>query len=194
MSSEMKVIMERWDRFVVEEGKDDKVKLADIISRLKDIEDSEITAGDLRFLINMLAKDIASGNKLGKELAGAVADAGIDFALGAGGLGIITSGVKLISNVANRAKIKVTKESDLMASLMFVDDEAATKNPILNILNINDAYEGSINPLLNGPFVNFAFEDLESKGLDEVLPRDYGTMLMKQFLEKEQSLKTEPTR
>tara|TARA_R110002126_G_C10200247_1_gene476849 strand:+ start:17 stop:601 length:585 start_codon:yes stop_codon:yes gene_type:complete len=194
MSSEMKVIMERWDRFVVEEGKDDKVKLADIISRLKDIEDSEITAGDLRFLINMLAKDIASGNKLGKELAGAVADAGIDFALGAGGLGIITSGMKLISNVANRAKIKVTKESDLMASLMFVDDEAATKNPILNILNINDAYEGSINPLLNGPFVNFAFEDLESKGLDEVLPRDYGTMLMKQFLEKEQSLKTEPTR
>tara|TARA_R110002126_G_scaffold41349_3_gene120353 strand:+ start:1245 stop:1826 length:582 start_codon:yes stop_codon:yes gene_type:complete len=193
MSDKMKVIMEHWGRFVVEE-KVDKEQLADVITRLKDMEDAEITAGDLKFLINMLGKDIASGNKVGKEIIDAAADAGIGLAADAAGIGILTSGAKLVANVAKRAKIKVQSNADVMASLMFVDDTAATQNPVLNILNINDAYEGSINPLLNGPFVNFAFEDLGGKSDDEKLPKDYGTILMKQFLEEERSLKTEPTR
>jgi len=193
MSKEMKVIMERWDRFVIEE-KVDKEQLADVITRLKDIEDAEITAGDLKFLINMLGKDIASGNKVGKEIIDAAADAGIGLAADAAGIGILISGAKLVANVAKRAKIKVQSNADVMASLMFVDDTAAAQNPVLNILNINDAYEGSINPLLNGPFVNFAFEDLGDKSDDEKLPKDYGTILMKKFLEEERSLKTEPTR
>jgi len=193
MSSEMKVIMENWDRFIISE-RIDKEKLADILTRLKDIDNAEITAGDLKFLINMLGRDIASGNKLGKEIADAAADAGIGLAADAVGLGILTSGGKLAANVAKRAKIKVQSNADVMASLMFVDDTAASQNPVLNILNVNDAYEGSINPLLNGPFVNFAFEDLEGKPDDESLSADYGTILMKQFLEKERSLKTQPTR
>ena len=193
MSNDMKIIMENWDRFIISE-KVDKEKLADILTRLKDMEDGEIKAGDLKFLINMLGRDIASGNKLGKEIVDAAADAGIGIAADAVGLGILTSGAKLVANVGKRAKIKVKSDADVMASLMFVDDTAASQNPVLNILNINDAYEGSINPLLNGPFVNFAFEDLEGKPDDESLPADYGTILMKQFLEKERSLKTEPTR
>jgi len=193
MSNEMKVIMENWDRFIISE-RIDKEKLADILTRLKDIDNAEITAGDLKFLINMLGRDIASGNKLGKEIADAAADAGIGLAADAVGLGILTSGGKLAANVAKRAKIKVQSNADVMASLMFVDDTAAAQNPVLNILNVNDAYEGSINPLLNGPFVNFAFEDLEGKPDGQALPTDYGTILMKQFLEKERSLKTEPTR
>ena len=142
----------------------------------------------------MLGKDIASGNKIGKEIIDAAADAGIGLAADAAGIGILTSGAKLAANVAKRAKIKIQSDADVMASLMFVDDTAATQNPVLNILNVNDAYEGSINPLLNGPFVNFAFEDIGGRGDDEKLPKDYGTILMKRFLEEEQSLKTEPTR
>ena len=103
MSKDMKVIMEHWGRFVVEE-KVDKEQLADVITRLKDIEDSEITAGDLKFLINMLGKDIASGNKIGKEIIDAAADAGIGLAADAAGIGILTSGAKLAANVAKRAK------------------------------------------------------------------------------------------
>tara|TARA_R110000823_G_C15699795_1_gene476345 strand:+ start:74 stop:655 length:582 start_codon:yes stop_codon:yes gene_type:complete len=193
MSKEMKVIMERWDRFVISE-KVDKQRLADILTRLKDMDDGEITAGDLKFLIKMLGRDIAGGNKLGKQFVDAAADASIGIAADSVGLGILTSGAKLAANVAKRAKIKIKSDADVMASLMFVDDMAASKNPVLNILNINDAYEGSINPLLNGPFVSFAFEDLEGRGDDEKLPTDYGTILMKRFLEEEQSLKTEPTR
>ena len=53
MSNEMKVIMERWDRFVISE-KVDKQRLADILTRLKDMDDGEITAGDLKFLIKSI--------------------------------------------------------------------------------------------------------------------------------------------
>ena len=192
MSKEMKVIMERWDRFIIEE-KIDREQLSDIISRLKDIKDAEIKAGDLKFLIKMLGRDIASGNKLGNELKDAAADVGFGLAADAVGLGILASGAKLVANVGKRAKIKVKSDADVMASLMFVDDVAAEKNPVLDILNVHDSYEGSINPLLNGPFVNFAFEDLESKPDDEKIPREYGTILMKRYLEQDRQLKTEPT-
>ena len=195
MSKQMKVIMERWDKFVVFESID-KNKLADIITRLKDIDSAEITAGDLKFLISMLGRDIASGNKLGKELSQAAVDTAVDTAIGkvadVAGYGLLVSGAKLAANVAKRAKIRIKNDADVMASLMFVDDEAANKNAILNILNINDAYEGSINPLLNGPFVLFAYEDLTSKSDNEKIPKDYGTILMKRFLETERGLRTQP--
>ena len=138
MSKEMKVIMERWDRFIIEE-KIDREQLSDIISRLKDIKDAEITAGDLKFLIKMLGRDIASGNKLGNELKDAAADVGIGLAADAVGLGILASGAKLVANVGKRAKIKVKSDADVMASLMFVDDVAAEKNPVLDILNVHDS-------------------------------------------------------
>ena len=138
----MKLIMERWDSFVIQEQVN-KTALSDILTRLKDLDDGEITAGDLKFLITMLGRDIASGNKLGSELKTAAVDAGIGLAADAVGLGILTSGAKLASNVAKRAKIRIQKDADVMASLMFVDDTAADKNPVLDILNVHDAYEGS---------------------------------------------------
>jgi hypothetical protein len=191
--SGMKVIMESWDRYLVEAT--DTGQIADILSRLKSIDDANVTVADLKFLIKYLARDIASGGKLTKDLESMAVEGGLDLGAFLGsvaGVGFLRSGGKLMSSVAKRAKITGQDDATILASLMFVDDAAAAKNPILNAMNIHDAYEGSINPLLNGPFVNFAMEELQRLP-DGILPKTWGTETMQKYLESDFNLQTKPT-
>ncbi|HCY81948.1 MAG TPA: hypothetical protein DHV22_10295 [Xanthomarina gelatinilytica] len=190
----MKTLIENWNKFVNEQETEDD-KIADILSKFKSIQGDNINAGQLKFLIRFIAKDIASGGKLGKQLESAAIDAGVDiasFATGALGFGLVRSGAKLVSNVSKRAKINLKDDAQVIASLMLVDDVAASKNAILNLLNVHDAYEGSINPLLNGPFVSFAMEQLQSLGDDQPIPKDWGTNTMQKYLATDFELQTKP--
>ena len=191
--SEMKVIMESWDRYLVEAT--DMNQIADILSRLKSIDGANVTVADIKFLVKYLARDIASGGKLTKNLESMAVEGGLDVATLLGGLwgiGFLRSSGKLVSNVAKRAKVAGRDDATILASLMFVDDAAAVKNPILSAMNIHDAYEGSINPLLNGPFVNYAMEELQ-KLPDGILPKTWGTETMQKYLDSHFKLQTKPT-
>ena len=190
MSKDMKLIMERWDGFLNEAV--DQEKLADVITKLKSIEGNTPTAGDLKFLVDYIARDIASGNALSKEVSAAAMASGVDLAADLAGVGLVKNASKFLANVAKRAKVKRTDTAGVLASLMFVGDIAATKNPILNIMNVHDAYEGSINPLLNGPFVVYAMEKLNELSDDTVLDSTWGTETMQNFLSDERSLETKP--
>ena len=99
---------------------------------------------------------------------------------------------KLVGAVTKRAKVSLKDDASVLASIMLVDDTAASQNPILDLMNVHDAYEGTINPLLNGPFVAYAMEKLN--GATGVLPDDWGTQVMKSYLADERSLQTKPTR
>tara|TARA_R110002126_G_C10196161_1_gene476427 strand:- start:12 stop:575 length:564 start_codon:yes stop_codon:yes gene_type:complete len=185
--------MEGWREFQLTEEFDID-RISDILTRLRDLDGREdVTAGDIKFLVSVLGRQIATGGKFLKELEKGALEAGIDVGTDAlPGLKIIAGAGKLVANLGKRAKIKTKGDAEVMASLMLIDDAAATQNPILDMLNVHDSYEGTVNPLLNGPFVEFAWEDLGSLSDTEVLPSTYGTDIMKQFLEKAQSLKTEP--
>tara|TARA_Y100000592_G_scaffold36041_1_gene57191 strand:+ start:3642 stop:4220 length:579 start_codon:yes stop_codon:yes gene_type:complete len=190
----MKTLIENWNKFVNEQETETD-KFADILSKFKSIQGDSINAGQLKFLVRFIAKDIASGGKLGKQLETAAIDAGVDiasFATGAIGFGLVRSGAKLVSNVSKRAKLNLKDDAQVIASLMLVDDVAASKNPILNLLNVHDAYEGSINPLLNGPFVSFAMEQLQSLGDDQPIPKNWGTDTMQKYLATDFKLQSKP--
>ena len=190
----MKALIENWNKFVNEQESEQE-KFADILSKFKSIQGDSINAGQLRFLVRFIAKDVASGGKLGKQLERAAVDAGIDvasFATGALGFGLVRSGAQLVSNVSKRAKVNLQDDAQIMASLMLVDDVAASKNPILKLLNVHDAYEGSINPLLNGPFVSFAMEQLQTLPDDQSIPTDWGTNTMQKYLATDFELQTKP--
>ena len=193
--SEMKLIMENWREFqLTEDANADRV--LDILTRLKDLDGREaVRVGDIRFLVTVLARQVATGGNFLKELEKGALEAGIDLGGDAvPGLNLVKGAGKLVANLGKRAKIKAKSDAEVMASLMLIDDAAATQNPILDMLNVHDAYEGTINPLLNGPFVEFAWGDLERRAETDELPSTYGTETMKKFLEDVQSLKTEPTR
>ena len=190
----MRTLIENWNKFVNEQESEQE-KFADILSKFKSIQGDNINAGQLKFLIRFIAKDLASGGKLGKQLEIAAIDAGIDiasFATGALGFGLVRSAAQLASNVSKRAKVNLKDDAQVIASLMLVDDVAASKNAILNLLNVHDAYEGSINPLLNGPFVSFAMEQLQSLGDDPPIPKDWGTATMQKYLATDFELQTKP--
>ena len=190
----MKALIENWNKFVNEQESDQE-QFADILSQFQSIQGDTINAKQLKFLVRFIAKDVASGGRLGKQSEQAAIDAGIDaaaFASGAFGLGIIRSGSKLVANVSKRAKVKLNDDAQVMASLMLVDDVAASKNPILKLLNVHDSYEGSINPLLNGPFVAFAMEELQELADDEEIPRDWGTTVMQKYLATDFKLQSKP--
>ena len=190
----MKTLFENWNRFVNEQ-ETDKDKFADILSKFQSIQGDSVTADQLRFLVRFIARDVASGGKLGKRLEQAAIDAGVDlasFTTGALGFGLVRSGAKLVSNVSKRAKVNLKDDAQVIASLMLVDDLAASKNPILKLLNVHDAYEGSINPLLNGPFVAFAMEELNSLSDDETIPPNWGTATMQKYLASDFELQTKP--
>ena len=57
---------------------------------------------------------------------------------------------------------------------------------------MHDAYEGSINPLLNGPFVSFAMEQLQTLPDDQSIPTDWGTNTMQKYLATDFELQTKP--
>ncbi len=190
----MKTLIENWNKFVNEQESEQE-QIADILSKFKSIQGDKINAGQLKFLVRFIARDVASGGKLGKQLENAAIDAGIDLASvasGAIGFGLLRSGSKLVANVSKRAKVNLQDDAQIMASLMLVDDVAASKNPILKLLNVHDAYEGSINPLLNGPFVSFAMEELQSLPDDQDIPRDWGTTTMQKYLATDFELQTKP--
>ena len=192
---EMKLIMENWREFQLTEEVDVD-RISDILTRLKDIGGREaIRVGDIKFLVSILARQVATGGNFLKELEKGALEAGIDLGADAlPGLNLVKGAGKLVANLGKRAKIKAKSDAEVMASLMMIDDTAAAKNPILSMLNVHDAYEGTINPLLNGPFVEYAWADLEGRSETEQLSPTYGTETMKKFLEDAQSLKTEPTR
>jgi len=190
----MKSLIENWNKFVNEQESDQE-RFADILSKFKSIQGDKINAGQLKFLVKFIAKDVASGGKLGKQLENAAIDAGIDIAAVASdaiGFGILRSGSKLVANVSKRAKVKLSDDAQVMASLMLVDDVAASKNPILKLLNVHDSYEGSINPLLNGPFVAFAMEELQGLADDQDIPIDWGTTVMQKYLASDFKLQSKP--
>ena len=187
--SEMKLIMENWRRNIVEVS--DLDRLADVLSRLKSIQGAQVTADDLRFLVTLMARNVKSGGSLGKELEGAAIAAGIDLAQDVlPGAGLMKASAKLISNVAKRAKVNLEDDAAILASIMLVDDVAASQNPILKMMNVHDAYEGTLNPLLNGPFVAYAMDKLN--GASGVLPNDWGTQVMQDYLAAERQIKSEP--
>ncbi|MAS68990.1 MAG: hypothetical protein CMC43_06655 [Flavobacteriaceae bacterium] len=190
----MKTLIENWNKFVNEE-ENEKEQFADILSKFKSIQGDSVNAGQLKFLVRFIARDVASGGKLGKQLETAAVDAGIDLASaasGAIGFGLLRSGSKLVANVSKRAKVNLQDDAQIMASLMLVDDIAASKNPILKLLNVHDAYEGSINPLLNGPFVSFAMEQLQSLSNEQSIPKDWGTTTMQKYLATDFKLQSKP--
>jgi len=191
---DMKLIMEGWRHFH-EQQEDQGDRIADILTRLNDLEGRQtIEVGDIKFLVALLARQIASGGKLLQQLQKGAAAAGVEVAADAMGLGILKSAGSLVAGLGKRAKIKVKSDAEVMASLMLIDDAAATKNPILDLLNVHDAYEGALNPLLNGPFVEYAWEELQKESDTHRLDTDWGTETMKKFLKDTQSLQTEPTR
>ena len=187
--------MENWREFQLTEEVDVD-RISDILTRLKDIGGREaVRVGDIKFLVSILARQVATGGNFLKELEKGALEAGIDLGADAlPGLNLVKGAGKLVANLGKRAKIKAKSDAEVMASLMMIDDTAAAKNPILSMLNVHDAYEGTINPLLNGPFVEYAWADLEGRSETEQLSPTYGTETMKKFLEDAQSLKTEPTR
>ena len=190
----MKTLIENWNKFVNEQ-ENEQEQIADILSKFKSIQGDKINAGQLKFLVRFIARDVASGGKLGKQLESAAVDAGVDiasFATGALGFGLVRSGSELVANVSKRAKVNLQDDAQIMASLMLVDDVAASKNPILKLLNVHDAYEGSINPLLNGPFVSFAMEQLQSLPDDQDIPADWGTGTMQKYLATDFKLQSKP--
>ena len=191
--SQMKAIMENWRQGIFEVSRSERRdRLADVLSRLKSIQGAQVTAEDLKFLIGVMARDIASGGSFSKELESAAGAAGIELAADVVGLGLIKNSAKLVGSVAKRAKVSLKDDASVLASIMLVDDTAASQNPILDLMNVHDAYEGTINPLLNGPFVAFAMEKLNAAS--GVLPNDWGTQVMKDFLADERSLETRPMR
>ena len=190
--SEMKLIMENWRQCITEAPSAQRERLADVLSRLKSIQGAQVTAEDLKFLVGVMARDIASGGKFSKELETAASESGIDLAADAAGLGLLKNSAKLVGAVTKRAKVSLKDDASVLASIMLVDDTAASQNPILDLMNVHDAYEGTINPLLNGPFGAYAMEKLN--GATGVLPGDWGTQVMKSYLADERSLQTKPTR
>jgi len=191
--SEMNLIMEKWRHSIVEaSSRERRERLADVLSRLKSIQGAQVTAEDLKFLVGVMARDIASGGAFSKELEAAASESGIEITADVVGLGLLKNSAKLVGAVAKRAKVSLKDDAAVLASIMLVDDNATHQNPILDLMNVHDAYEGTINPLLNGPFVAFAMEQLN--GASGVLPNDWGTQVMKDFLADERSLETRPTR
>ena len=193
--SEMKLIMESWREFQLTE-QFDVDRISDILTRLKDLDGREtVSVGDIRFLVALLGRQIKSGGKFLKELEKGALEVGIDVGTETlPGLKLVVGAQKLVANLGKRAKMKMKGDAEVLASLMLVDDAAATQNPILAMLNVHDAYEGTINPLLNGDFVQYAWDDLEGRSETEELSVDYGTGLMRKWLEKTRDIKSEPTR
>lgn len=187
--------MENWREFQLTE-QFDVDRISDILTRLKDLDGREaVEVGDIRFLVGLLGRQIKSGGKFLKELEKGALDVGIDLGTETlPGLKLVAGAGKLVANLGKRAKIKMKGDAEVLASLMLVDDAAATQNPILAMLNVHDAYEGTINPLLNGPFVQYAWQDLEGRSETDELSVDYGTDLMKKWLEDVRSIRSEPTR
>ena len=98
----MKLIMERWDGFLNEAV--DQEKLADVITKLKSIEGNTPTAADLKFLVDYIARDIASGNALSKEVSAAAMASGVDLAADLAGVGLVKNASKFLAKCCEKSE------------------------------------------------------------------------------------------
>jgi hypothetical protein len=150
MPSEMKVIMESWDKFVLNEQQDDNWvtwrMLQDAIELVKAEKQGEETAERQKKLLTLAGK---SGFKLLLGFLGPVG-AMIDVA---------TESVETIS--------------DMVKAYSKADDSKTKNNPFLDLFNLDDGFEDLIDDNLEDQFVEKMIGDIPdhiAKHPDQVIP------------------------
>lgn len=150
MSKDMKVIMERWDRFVVEEEKPSNWAtwrvLHDTIELIKAQKRGEKTAERKKALLKMAGKQ---GAKFALSFLGPLGAA-------------IDSSMEAIEVI-----------SDMVKTYAQADDSKTKQNPLLDLFNLDDGFEDLIDDNIEDKFIQKMIDEIPNhikKHPDQVIP------------------------